>query len=106
VIKELEQKKTDALLGFLARSVLRAIERLREEHSSKITKGVVIDDKGGTVRIEVNHVSTKNAPDTLKNDKATDSRILVVAYNLADELGRENVVLVSNDLTMRLVAEV
>lgn len=106
VIKELEHKKTDPMLGFIARSVLRAIERLRVEHGKAILSGVKVDDEGGTIRIEVNHVSEETVPSVLKKDKATDTRILIVAHNLAEEVGHDNLVLVSNDLTMRLVAEV
>lgn len=106
VIRELEQKKTDPMLGFLARSVLRAIERLRVEHGDSLLSGVPVDDEGGTIRVEVNHVSEDSVPAALKRDRSMDSRILVVAHNLAEEIGHENLVLVSNDLTMRLVAEV
>ena len=105
VIRELEKKRQDPMLGFVARSVLREIEKLRSQPNCDIKKGVSIGENGGTVRIEVNHIDNGALPDSVKLDHSTDSRILAVALNLQRE-GHQEVVLISNDLPLRIHADV
>lgn len=103
VIKELEGKRNDPELGFPARVALRQLEELRVRPDADLREGVVINDQGGTVRIEINHVDQSSLPDALTNDRTHDTRILAVANNLKNE-GR-NVVIVSKDMPMRILAE-
>lgn len=106
VIKELEGKRHDPMLGFPAREALRGIEALREK--GDLREGVVINDQGGIVRIEINHVDQSSLPDALASDRTHDTRILAVAKNLADGLDGEpgaDVTVVSKDLPMRVLAE-
>lgn len=102
VLKELEEKRTHPTLGYNARTVLRALERLRTEPNADMRKGVVVTPEGGTLRIEINHIDTSYLPDAIRADRTNDTRILSVA----DGLRRDgaNVVLVSKDLPMRLLA--
>ena len=104
VIKELESKRTDPELGYPARTALRSLEDLRTRPDADIKTGVVINDQGGTVRIEVNHVSQAGLPDALVNDRTHDVRILAVAKNLATE--GHDVTVVSKDLPMRIHADI
>lgn len=101
VIKELESKRNDPELGYAARTVLRSLEELRVE-GADLREGVPINDEGGTVRIEINHVSSSSLPDVLQKDPSHDTRILAVAAALSQE-GHE-VTVVSKDLPMRLLA--
>lgn len=104
VIKELEGKRQDPIVGWIARSVLRSLEELRvKNRTHSLDTGVPVNDEGGTLRIEVNHVNQDCIPDNLR-DGRHDTRILAVAKNLKDE--GKHVTLVSNDLPMRLLAEV
>jgi PhoH-like ATPase len=103
VIKELESKKSDVLVGFIARDALRALEKLRHEHGEDLKTGVPVGKEGSTVRIEVNHV--KNSEIRVLQDGSTDSRIITIAHNLAQE-SDNRVVLVTNDLTMRILAQI
>ena len=102
VIKELESKRHDPVLGFNARKALRALEELRLTPGNDLRKGVVVNRDNGTVRIEINHVDTSHLPDAIRADKGNDTRILSVA----DALRREghNVTVISKDLPMRLLA--
>jgi len=60
---------------------------------------------GGTVRIELNHVSQSRLPDALRRSESHDVRILAVAHTLAhDDSTHRQVVVVSRDLPMRLLA--
>lgn len=111
VIDELESKRQDQLLGFIARKVIRSLESLRKTHGKAMSteKGVVID-KGLEIslRIETNHVSLDSLEITAqeKSRPSTDTRILAVAANLKKEAGADTIVtLVSNDLPLRLRAE-
>lgn len=104
VIKELEAKRNDPTLGFPARTALRALEELRNAPGANLREGITLNDLGGTVRIEINHVDQSGLPDAMRDDRSHDTRILAVANAFALE-GRD-VVVVSKDLPMRILAEV
>jgi PhoH-like ATPase len=101
-LTELEAKRHHLELGWAARSALRALEELREEHGS-LLEALPVNDSGGTVRVELNHTSREGLPDGFRDD-TNDNRILSVAVNLAAE--GASVVLVSKDLPLRLKAGV
>lgn len=102
VVKELEDKRSHATLGFLAREWLRLIEGYRVTEPENLRAGVSIDGSDGvTLQIEPNHTNQKSLPTHLQ-DGSHDSTILAVAKNLTDEA--KDVVLLSNDMPMRLHA--
>lgn len=110
VIQELEKlrSKNDSV-GKYARSVLHEIERIAQ--SGDIHKGVVMEN-GGTVRVELNHVSpalpTTAFPEG--NRPSNDIRILTVAHNLMTENDDENtgrkVVLITDDIPLRIYSQI
>lgn len=102
VIKELEAKRNDPVLGYNARKALRFLEKLRSEEGNDLRKGVVLNAEGGTLRIEINHVDTSHLPDSLRIERSNDTRILSVADALTRE-GQDTTV-VSKDLPMRILA--
>lgn len=101
VVRELESKRNDPNLGLAARSVLRALDTLRNEGDLK--KGVSLGKGYGSLRIETNNVH--DVPEELKNHPSNDSRIITVAYNLSQK-SDEPVVLVSKDIPLKIMAEV
>ncbi len=104
VITELEAKRNHPELGWLARRALRSLEELRLRHGS-LTTPLPVNDSGGTLRVEINHVATTGLPPAFQSD-VNDHRILAVANHLrADDPGRE-VVVVSKDLPLRLKASI
>ncbi len=103
VLEELESKRNDPELGLTARSALRALEELRTEPNANLRKGVEVDDEGGTVRIETNHVSTAALPDAMRDNPSHDTRILAVANALKTE--GLDVTVYSKDLPMRIKAD-
>lgn len=100
VITELELKRNDPDLGHSARQVLSVIDALGKQGNTNA--GVTINDEGGTIRIEINHVSQSRLPDAVRNSTARDARILAVAHNLKSE--GADVVLVSKDVPLRVLA--
>jgi PhoH-like ATPase len=98
VIKELENKKNDPEIGYPARSVLRALDELNDAGDLKV--GVPLGEGFGTLRVEVNHVT--DVPAELRNYPSNDTRIATVALNLKRE--DPNVVLVTKDFSLRIVA--
>lgn len=98
VVKEIESKKTDPEIGYPARTVLRALDELNDAGDLKV--GVPLGEGFGTLRVEVNHVG--KVPDILLNYPSNDTRIATVAFNL--KLEDPNVVLVTKDLGLRIVA--
>jgi len=102
VVKELEEKRSHATLGFLAREWLRLIEQYRISDPNVLKSGVKLEGYPKvTLQIEPNHSNQKSLPQHLQ-DGSHDSTILAVAKNLKDE--DKDVVLLSNDMPMRLHA--
>lgn len=104
VIRELEGLTKDNDLGWIARSVLRELERIRsraKNTSDSTTAGVDLGEGKARLRIEVNHY--KEIPAGFASSAHERSNVLLVTYNLKQELDDE-VVLVSNNLTQRVMA--
>ncbi len=100
VISELEHKRHDPDLGYYARSALRLLDELRTRHGG-LAQDLPLNAEGGTLRVELNHISTDVLPFGIRGTD-NDSRILAVAKSFADE-GRD-VTVVSKDLPMRVKA--
>lgn len=108
VIQMLEEKKSDSQLGYTARSALTEIEKLRGKEEGHLNEGIVINDKGGSLRIELNHSSLdklKNHNRSIKTDNDERSlRVIAVSLSIMKEKNQD-VVLVSNNLPQRIKAE-
>ena len=102
VLMELEAKRNHPELGWAARHALRHLERLRLANGS-LTIPHPVNERGGTLRVELNHQSTAGLPATMAADN-NDHRILAVAHNL--RLEGHDVVVVTKDLPLRLKASI
>lgn len=100
VVSELEGKRHDPELGYFARTALRLLDDLRTDHGG-LASPVPIGHDGGTLRVELNHVSLEVLPPGMRA-MDNDSRILAVAKNLSNE--GHNVTVVSKDVPMRVKA--
>ena len=100
VITELEAKRDHPDLGYFARAALRHLDELRVLHG-RLDNAVPIGDRGGSVRVELNHTDAASLPSGFRLGD-NDTRILAVARNLADE--GQAVTLVSKDLPLRIKA--
>lgn len=118
VVRELEEKRTHATVGFLARDWLRLLEQLRDSFGNEVASGVYPPEHPQVLlRVEPNHSQQDCLPKHLR-DGSHDSTILAVAVNLAQEAAeglegeaaevakRTAVAVLSNDLPMRLHATV
>lgn len=103
VVKELEDKRSHATIGFLAREWLHLIEELRVKYGEKLSRGIPLDINNITLRIEPNHSTQQTLPMHLQ-DGSHDSTILSVANNLNNESIDKRVVILSNDEPMRIHA--
>ena len=97
VINELEKKRHDPEIGYFARQTLRYLDDLRSEHE-RLDFPIEVGD-GGTLRVELNHIDQSVLPVGFQLGD-NDSRILAVAFNLANE--GNDVTVVSQDLPMRV----
>jgi PhoH-like ATPase len=97
---ELDAKRNHPELGWNARQALSVLEELRRRHGA--LDELIPTARGGTLRIEVNHVDVDLPAAMATHDH--DHRVLAVAAALHD--GGEDVVLVSKDLPLRLKAGV
>lgn len=104
VLKELEGKRGDADLGYYAREALREIARLKDSVDGDIKEGVSLGEGLGTLRVEVNHVSTSGLPKHMQENPNNDTKILAVAHGLKTD--GENVILVTRDITLQILAEI
>ena len=100
VITELEGKRHDPELGYFSRQALRLLDDLRVEHGG-LNRPVPLGDQGGSLVVELNHVSDTVLPVSFRL-KDNDSLILAVALSLANE--GKDVCIVSKDLPMRVKA--
>ncbi|MDU0348620.1 PhoH family protein [Actinomyces sp. MRS3W] len=107
VVTELEGKRHHPELGYFARSALRLLDALREQHG-RLDRPIPVGDRGGTLRVELNGADDHVLPAAMRLGD-NDSRILSVAVTLArrsrgSEAGGSDVVVVSKDLPMRIKA--
>lgn len=100
-LEELDHHKTD--YGDTGANVRQAIRILDEyRRMGNLAEGVGMGNGKGTLRIEVNHLKT-TIPETW-DQNAPDNRILRVAKGMKED--GLNVILVSNDINMRLKADI
>jgi PhoH-like ATPase len=100
VISEVEGKRHHPELGWFARRALRFLDELRVKFG-RLDQPIPINDRGGTLRVELNHADPQALPPGFRAD-TNDARILTVALGLVAE-GRE-VTLVTKDMPLRVKA--
>ena len=104
VMEEVDDKKRYMdEIGRNARRVGRLIDDLREKHKGQLATGIPLDN-GGTLNIEMNHISFEKMKDIFA-EKTNDNRILAVAKNLQDENEDTEVIVVSMDVLVRVKAD-
>ncbi len=102
VIEELDKfKKGIDETGRNARQVSRILDEHRQK--GKLSQGVQLD-KGGLLRVELNHTSPQHLPMELIASKG-DNRILATALNLCHSHKGMPVVLVTKDTNLRIKAD-
>lgn len=94
VIAELEAKRHHPELGYFAREALRLLDDLRLTHGH-LDRPIPVGNEGGTLHVELNHVSDEALPVGLRLGD-NDSRILAVASELAS--GGRAVTVVSKEI--------
>jgi len=101
VLEELDRfKKETSDRGANSRQVSRVIDTLRT--AGNLLEGVSLNDQGGTLRIETNHLGTIVSDYWDKNKP--DNRILQICKGLAEQ--NKEVVLVTQDTNMRVKASI
>jgi len=103
VIEEIDsQKKRQDSVGRNAREVSRYLDDLRDK--GKLYEGVALE-KGGTLRVELNHQDGDLLPLGL-DKKKPDNRILATAIGLSRDSEIEKpVILVTKDINMRVKSD-
>lgn len=101
VVEELDGlKKAEGEKGGNARAAVRLLEGYRTE--GDLLAGVTLPG-GGILKIEKNFVDVE-LPSDLPEDKA-DNRILKVCLGLAEQQKKEQIILVTKDLVLRIKAQ-
>ncbi len=100
VLEELDnQKKQTSDIGYNARETSRILDELR--HKGKLNEGIELEN-GGKLKIVIDKKELK-LPPHLSATKY-DNRILSTAINLVEENSEKKVIMVSNDINLRLIA--
>jgi PhoH-like ATPase len=100
VVEEIDGFKKDlSELGRNARQVSRYLDQLREEGSLQDGVGL---DRGGLLRVATTH---RDLPKEVATDRGQDGRILAVALELRDDIGRDKVVFITKDSNLRIRAD-
>jgi PhoH-like ATPase len=105
-LRELENKKGDPKVGYLARSVIKELDRLHDAGSEGLVEGVDLGDGFGylyvgTAEDEVIPLTMATYSDGYSEN---DLKIIATAFNEQDREGVSDVILVSGDLALRIVA--
>lgn len=102
-LQELDDKKNKpGETGFNAREVCRLLENLREK--GNLLTGVSLEN-GGRFCIETNGISEKNLPKGYSID-IPDNRIISACLSLKEKMRKADLILVTNDISMRINASV
>ncbi|MCF8009245.1 MAG: PhoH family protein [Halanaerobiales bacterium] len=100
VLEELDdQKSKTSDIGYNARETSRILDKLRKK--GKLNKGIKLDN-GGTFKIVIDKKGLK-LPPHLSATKA-DNRILTTAIDLQEGNSDKEVIVVSNDINLRLIS--
>ncbi len=94
-------KNREGVIGYQAREAIRELNNVRQY--GNIHMGVKLP-KGGTLRVEMNHMNSENMPDGVDINK-NDNKILTVALNIKKESKRVKTILVTKDLCVAIKAE-
>jgi len=97
-IDDMKNKSSD--LGYNARETSRILDRLRTK--GKLSEGVEINDDG-ILKVIING-DTGNLPEAV-DLKKVDNRIINSGLTLSQKYPERRIILVSNDINLRLVAD-
>lgn len=100
-MQELDRKKTDPDIGYNVRGAIHVLDDLRGK--GDLTKGVKIGK--GELKIIPNGIDAGNLPKGFSLDNP-DNRIISTSIWLAKRFPRSHFVLVTNDVSMRVNADV
>lgn len=102
-LQELDSKKNlDGELGYNARQTARILENIRNR--GNLIKGVKLDETGGKLLFEPDEVSQDNLPEGF-DIKKPDNRIISSCIGIRKKT-KKPVILVTNDIMMRIAAAV
>lgn len=101
IVEEIDAQKCKASsIGYNARETSRILDELRNQ--GKLNEGVLLEN-GGTLKILINGKDLI-LPTGLSSTKM-DNRIISCAIHLQEDNGDREVVLISNDINLRLIAD-
>ncbi len=104
VIEELDKfKKGNSIINFNARQVMRELDKLSEEFDV-FTAGISLGNDKGKLYVKTVHKFNKEFKRSFSENEYADTKILSIAVYLAEELPKEEVILISQDINLRLKA--
>lgn len=106
-LRELESKKGDPDVGYLARSVIKELGQLNKEDPDGLTGGVSLGNGFGYIYVGTveDEALPQTGPLSVEGYSLNDRKITACALNEAENNPDRAVVLVSRDLALRIVAQ-
>ncbi len=104
VIEELDKfKKGNSIINFNARQVMRELDKLSNEFDV-FSEGISLGNDKGKLYVKTVHKFSKEFRRSFSENEYADTKILSIALYLTEELSNEEVILVSQDINLRLKA--
>lgn len=101
-LEELDNlKKKEGIVGYQAREAIREINNVRQY--GNLHNGVKLPN-GGTLRVELNHMSSVDISDGVDLNK-NDNKILTIAINIKNESKNVRTILVTKDICVAVKAQ-
>lgn len=104
VIEELDKfKKGNGIINYNARQIMRELDKLSDQFDV-FTDGISIGDDKGCLYVKTVHKFSEDFNLSFSENEYADTKILSIALYLKEERASEEVILVTQDLNLRLKA--
>ncbi|MBN2893007.1 MAG: PhoH family protein [Bacteroidales bacterium] len=104
VIEELDKfKKGNGIINFNARQIMRELDKISEQFDV-FTAGISLGNDHGMLYVKTVHSFPKDFKRSFSEQEYADTKILSIALYLKDEIKNEEVILVTQDVNLRLKA--
>lgn len=104
VIEELDKfKKGNGIINYNARQIMRELDKLSDQFDV-FTAGISLGGEKGNLFVKTVHKYPKDFRRSFSEKEYADTKILSIALYLKDEMPDEEVILVTQDVNLRLKA--
>ncbi len=104
VLEELDKfKKGNGIINYNARQIMRELDKISEDFDV-FTAGISLGNNQGTLFVKTVHRFPEDFKLSFSEEEYADTKILSIALYIQEELKNETVILVTQDVNLRLKA--